>query len=267
MVKRLRATELAHYTYVLLLTSRSEIDDVELGLYAGSDDYLTKPFELAELKARLFAGSRVLQLHEKLRATIEKLDSIARHDSLTELLNRKAILSTLGEELQRARRTHAELAVMMIDVDFFKRVNDAYGHPAGDAVLVEIARRITGCIRTYDAAGRYGGEEFLVCLPGCEVGVALDIAERLRTAIGSDPIGFEGQHLSVSVSIGVAGSLGLADWDEIIKCADQALYAAKGAGRNRVRSYSSAAARPGEGEETTEDITIAASSRQHGRYT
>jgi two-component system cell cycle response regulator len=254
LVKRLRARDNASYTYVLLLTSRSELNDVELGLYAGSDDYLTKPFELPELKARLFAGSRVLQLHHKLHTTIEKLDQIARHDSLTQLLNRKAILAALADEMERARRGNGQVGVMMIDVDYFKKVNDVYGHPTGDAVLTEVAQRLKASIRTYDSAGRYGGEEFLICLPSCDSAAAAEIAERIRLGICGNPVAAEGHSLSVSVSIGVADSTTAPDWEDLIRCADEALYAAKRAGRNRVSVH-----RDGLDEDLEEHGSVASS--------
>jgi len=239
IVKRLRARQRSSYTYVLLLTSRSELNDVELGLYAGSDDYLTKPFELPELKARLFAGSRVLRLHEELHATITKLHEIARHDSLTGLLNRKAILAGLNEELERARRAHTAVTVMMIDVDHFKKVNDLYGHPAGDAVLAEVGRRLKFSIRAYDSAGRYGGEEFLVCLPDCDSDAAHEVAERVRLTIAGSEILAEKLAISTSASIGIASSTHAPDMEDLVRCADQALYQAKLAGRNRVCTYGS----------------------------
>jgi two-component system cell cycle response regulator len=176
------------YVYIILLTARGRQEEIIEGLEAGADDYITKPFDLAELKARLRAGKRILDLQEQLVSTREQLRLQATHDSLTGILNRPAIMDTLHKELVRSARKHTPLAVIMADIDHFKNINDTHGHLAGDDVLREATRRMGGAIRVYDSLGRYGGEEFLIVAPGCSTQDARVQAERLRTCISEQPI-------------------------------------------------------------------------------
>jgi len=203
---------------------------------AGADDYLTKPFQAHELRVRLRAGRRVLDLQRQLVAAREALRQQAMHDGLTGLLNHSAILDTLHAELSRASREDHPIAVLMVDLDRFKQANDSHGHLAGDAVLREAARRMKAAVRRYDAVGRYGGEEFLIVLPGCDGSSAVAQAERIREAIAADPYLFGTQSLTLTCSIGAAshsrpaGELA----DTLVREADEALYSAKRDGRNRV---------------------------------
>ena len=153
------------------------------GLEAGADDYIIKPFDFHELKARLRAGRRILDLQDQLIAQ-------AKQDSLTGLLNHEAILDALQKESIRADREKTHLAVIMADIiDHFKRINDSHGHAAGDVVLREAVRRMRAVLRPYDSVGRYGGEEFLIAAPGCDISEAAELAERLRnTAFRSCPL-------------------------------------------------------------------------------
>jgi two-component system, cell cycle response regulator len=171
------------YVYLILLTAKDRKEDIIAGLEAGADDYLTKPFDAHELKARLNAGRRILNLQDQLITAREALRVQATHDSLTGLLNRGAILEVLGRELARSDRLGTSLGVIMADLDHFKHINDTHGHLAGDAVLREAARRMRLCLRSYDVIGRYGGEEFLIVLPDCDALSTLSLAERLRECI------------------------------------------------------------------------------------
>src|SRR5579863_12638 len=173
----------SNYTYILLLTSKSDKEDLIEGMEAGADDYLTKPFDQHELKVRIRAGTRLVDLQAQLLAAREALREQATRDSLTHLWNRNSILEILGRELARAAREHRPLGLVMVDLDHFKSVNDSYGHQSGDAILVEAARRMQRAMREYDAIGRYGGEEFLILLPGCEEPDSFNQAERLRKTI------------------------------------------------------------------------------------
>jgi len=232
--RRLRQRE-EPYVYVLLLTSRGEKEDVVVGLDAGADDYVTKPYSPLELRHRLNAGRRIIELQERVEAQKDEIRALARKDALTNLLNRGAILEVLASELARARRERTPLSVIMADVDHFKRVNDTHGHLAGDAVLREIARRMGEQLRPYDAVGRYGGEEFLVVLPGCTDEEALEVAERLRERAADEPVVFEGASIPVTISLGVAPQERVLSEapEPVIAAADTALYGAKRSGRNR----------------------------------
>ena len=224
------------YVYVLLLTSRGGKEDVVVGLEAGADDYVTKPFSPLELRHRLNAGRRIVDLQEKVETQNEEIRKMARRDALTGLLNRGAIFETFAAELSRARRERAPISIMMADVDHFKRVNDSLGHLAGDCVLRAVADRLGAQVRPYDALGRYGGEEFLVVLPGCSGAEALEVAERLREFVAGSPIACEGRPIPVTISLGVTSiERVISDAPEpLIAAADAALYEAKHAGRNRV---------------------------------
>jgi len=226
------------YVYILLLTARTESEDLVEGIDAGADDYLTKPFNSAELRARLRAGERILNLQMQLLEAREALRQEATHDSLTGLLNRRAILGLLQLELERAMRGNLAMATLMLDLDHFKQVNDRYGHAAGDQVLREATERMTASTRRYDSVGRYGGEEFLIILPGCNGEGAAAQAERLRKAMESEPFLVGEQPIAMTCSIGIACHTGrpACDIDMLIREADAALYAAKGQGRNRIAS-------------------------------
>jgi len=215
------------YVYIILLTAKGHQEEINEGLEAGADDYITKPFDLQELKARLRVGKRILELHEQ-------LVSQATHDSLTSLLNRSALIEVLQKELIRSVREKNPVAVIMADLDHFKHVNDTYGHLAGDAVLREAARRMSASLRAYDAVGRYGGEEFLVVAPSCSVAGGTELAERLRQSICGVPIDASGRAIVVTMSFGVAATCEIKQVNKLLSMADEALYAAKKAGRNRV---------------------------------
>ena len=179
MLRKLRPEP---YTYILLLTAKDAKESVVEGLESGADDYLTKPFNPQELKARIRVGLRLLDLEDNLVQAREAMRFKATHDTLTGVWNRGAILETLEREVWRSRREGPSLGVLIADLDHFKSVNDTYGHLAGDAVLREVTKKMQADVRPYDAVGRYGGEEFLVLLPGCSGSETRDKAERLREA-------------------------------------------------------------------------------------
>jgi diguanylate cyclase (GGDEF)-like protein len=224
------------YVYILLLTARDGKQDTIAGLEAGADDYLVKPFDAFELRARLNVGKRILELQTQLVSAYEEMRHRAHHDALTGVLNRGAILDSMEREWARAQREGHTLGVLMADLDHFKRINDTHGHPAGDAVLREAARRMTSVLRTYDYLGRYGGEEFLILLPRCNESALVSLAERLRESISVSAVAYGGASIPVTVSIGV--TLGeeqsSTDAAQLRQAADAALYRAKQGGRNRI---------------------------------
>lgn len=231
---RERTTE--PYVYMILLTAKNQKEEIVQGMEAGADDYVTKPFDADELRARLRVGKRILELQDQLVSMREAFQVQATRDPLTGLWNRAAILDLLQRELDRAGREGASVGVILADLDHFKRVNDTFGHLAGDAVLREAAQRMNSAMRGYDAVGRYGGEEFLIVAPGCNADNAMKAAERVREYISREPIHTaDGLIGPVTLSLGVAVSAGLAEGETglLLRAADKALYRAKDEGRNR----------------------------------
>jgi diguanylate cyclase (GGDEF)-like protein len=233
--KAIRSGPQEPYVYIVLLTAKDDKSDIIAGLDAGADDYLVKPCNPLELKVRLRAGRRVIELQEQLVKARESLRFEAMHDSLTGLLNRGAVLEQLTKELVRASRRGAPVSVLMGDLDHFKVINDTYGHAAGDAVLRETARRLKAGVRAYDSIGRLGGEEFVAVLPECDAKTGLSVAQRLCRALADTPTQYQGKSIAHSISIGVAATdqFGSARADELMRAADSALYRAKHAGRAR----------------------------------
>ena len=224
------------YVYVILLSAKSKKEEVIEGLRAGADDYLVKPCHPLELIARVRSGVRILDLQKELIEAREALRIQATQDALTGCWNRRTIFEILDREFQRAKRETVSIGVVLGDLDHFKHINDTHGHQVGDLVLQESSRRMRSMMRQYDAVGRYGGEEFLMVLPGCDWQKAVNQAERVRTCLESKPIVLpDGQPITVTMSLGVSAS-DLHTYDSVdalVHAADQALYRAKNSGRNR----------------------------------
>jgi len=232
--RRLRELDRAEPPYIIFLTSRNEKDSIVEGLEAGANDYVIKPYNNAELWARVRVGQRMIEMQTATNNAKKALAHEAMHDPLTGVLNRRAILESLEIEISRAMRQDALLSIGMFDIDHFKQVNDRYGHQTGDEVLCGFVRAIQGSLRDYDLIGRYGGEEFLVVAPGSSGGEEEGLYERLRDRVAERGIATRSGPVSVTVSIGVAVATGTGSVDELLAAADSALYRAKNEGRNRV---------------------------------
>lgn len=217
------------YIYTVMLTARNRKADLLTAMAAGADDYLTKPVDPSELRAKILVGKRIIELQQSLKFA-------ATHDFLTRLLNRAEIMAGLRRELSRGDRQKKPIALVLADIDHFKQINDSLGHAAGDLVLKEVASRLQSDLRPYDLAGRYGGEEFLLVLPGCTSAVAGRRADEIRGLIAKDVVITTFAQVSVTLSMGVAGTDGLpfGSLEELLQHADEALYRAKLNGRNRV---------------------------------
>jgi len=224
------------YVYTILLTAKDSRGDLLKAMEAGADDYLVKPFDELELKAKLMVGKRILALQEELISAREAMRYSATHDSLTGVMNRKEVLDALRKELARSRREKSSVAIALVDVDRFKAINDELGHPFRDEALKEVARRLRSDLRVYDSVGRYGGEEFLLVLPGCDLAAALRRTEQIRAVVCDIPVRTATKERGVTVSMGVAVSSGLGELEaeRLLNQADVALYRAKKNGRNRV---------------------------------
>ena len=238
--RRVREQNREPYIYILLLTAKDTADELIEGMEAGADEYLRKPVNTQELRVRLRAGRRIIDLQEELVRAHELLRKQASRDSLTEFYNRGAMFEVLSRELKRAERESVSLSLIMTDLDHFKQVNETFGHPAGDAVLREAARRMAACVRPYDAPCRYGGEEFVIVMPGCEINDAIARAEDIRAKVAATPIHVPEGLIHVTCSVGVTATTGPGRFDSsaLLHEVDEALYIAKNKGRNRVEIFS-----------------------------
>ena len=233
--RRIRERKNRPYIYVLLLTARSQKQDLLQGLELGADDYLTKPFDAQELRARLRVGGRILTLQDDLLAAQAELQFRATNDALTDIPNRSAILEALDREMARQVRDDRPFGIVLADIDHFKNVNDTYGHLSGDDILRTVAQRLRDSTRPYDSVGRYGGEEFLIVAPLTDAPGTMALAERIRRNIDSQPVFARAGPIRVTASLGVAVSSSppCADAKMLLQLADDALYRAKAKGRNR----------------------------------
>jgi diguanylate cyclase (GGDEF)-like protein len=217
--------------YTIIVTASGQEKRLEESLDAGADDFIRKPVNMTELRARLRAASRLVRMQKQFR-------HMAETDALTGAANRRAFMHYLDAQAGRAQRQAVPVAVVMVDLDHFKRINDTYGHAAGDVVLVQTVRTIQACLRERDMLGRLGGEEFAVVLPGATAPAAMDAAERLRQAVAALDIRADnGERIPVTASLGVAStdlSGQLETAESLLQSADEALYAAKEGGRDRV---------------------------------
>ena len=236
LCQRIRADANAAYTYLIILTSHAEKENVVKGLSAGADDYLTKPFHRDELLARVRVGQRLIDLQRQIEAKNHLLEELALTDPLTGLPNRRAIESWAVRQLSGAARHGFPFWVVIIDLDHFKNVNDTYGHDAGDTVLKRFAEILRANTRRSDICGRIGGEEFLQVLTHADEPNVRLVLERLREQFSQERFQWNGHSVSVTASFGVAGFWGRTapEFGQLMSHADAALYRSKHLGRNRI---------------------------------
>lgn len=238
--KRLKADPVTRDIPVIMVTSKAESADKVRGLETGAVDYVTKPFDAAELIARVNIHLRIKELYEALQEKNRQLRELANRDGLTGLYNHRYFQDQLAKDFSRALRYHESLSVVIFDIDHFKRLNDTYGHQAGDAVLKEVGSLVSSLTRDSDLAARYGGEEFVLILNHAPPEVAVEVAERLRRTVENHAFLIDDKTvLKITISAGCASFPHgrFSEPKELIESADKALYAAKQAGRNRVFSF------------------------------
>lgn len=241
VARRIRANKALPFIPIIMQTALDSTEQTVEGLDAGADDYITKPINFAVLEARVRTQLRVKALVEQVQRQADELLRVSRTDALTELDNRRYLEERLEEAFEYARRLSEPFALVMCDLDKFKSVNDTYGHQAGDVVLQQFADVLRGQVREIDRIGRYGGEEFIILLPGTTLDAAAHFAERVRQAVEAHTFTFPDGTLRRTLSAGVAAwphpRLGTSD--ALVKAADDAMYVAKETGRNRVIRFAS----------------------------
>jgi two-component system chemotaxis response regulator CheY len=232
LCRQIRSLELPRYVYIVFITANRDTDSIVAGFNAGADDFLIKPIVPSELIARIRAGRRVLRLERRLQ-------ELADTDPLTGIAVRRVMFDALRKEISRACRYRRPLSCVAVDLDYFKQINDSYGHLAGDVVLMRIGQLLAQSCRTTDLVCRLGGEEFCVMLPETTESQAAGWADRVRAAIEAQSFNFQDEQVTVTASLGVAELTGPSPTvDHLVDCADQALLAAKRQGRNRVERSS-----------------------------
>ena len=241
VARRIKANKSLPFIPIIMQTALDSAEDTIEGLDAGADDYITKPINFAVLEARVRTQLRVKALVEQVQQQADELLHVSRTDALTGLDNRRYLEERLDEAFEHARRLSEPFAVLMCDLDKFKSVNDTYGHQAGDAVLQQLADVLRSEVREIDRIGRYGGEEFMLLLPGTTLDAAVHFGERVRQAVAARTFTIPGGTLRRTLSAGAAGypHPRLSTTDALVKAADDALYVAKETGRNRVVRFDS----------------------------
>jgi len=223
--------------YIIMLTGEDEQEDKVEGLELGADDYITKPFQYPELLARIRAGKRIVDLQKELMESNRRLALLSITDGLTKLHNHRHFQDELARAFEESSRYERPLSLAMIDIDFFKKINDTYGHAIGDEVLQCVSRLFRESIRSTDLAARYGGEEFAVMMPETALSDGIVLAEKIRSLIEATPIPTQAGPVSATVSVGVSAvpHTRIHSPQELVVSADNALYKAKKSGRNQVQ--------------------------------
>jgi two-component system, cell cycle response regulator len=238
LAQELRAQSDFRTRYIIMLTGEAEQEDKVQGLEFGADDYITKPFQYPELLARIRAGKRIVDLQKELLETNKRLELLSITDGLTKLHNHRYFQDELARAFEESQRYQRPLSLAMIDIDFFKKFNDTYGHAIGDDVLKQAAELYRHSVRSTDLVARYGGEEFAVMMPETALDDGIAFAEKIRAMIETTPLDTQAGPLNVTVSLGVASvpHSRIRSAKELIVAADKALYRAKKNGRNQVQA-------------------------------
>jgi diguanylate cyclase (GGDEF)-like protein len=236
VARRIKANKSLPYIPIIMQTALDSTQSKVVGLESGADDYVTKPINYAELQARMAAALRIKTLQDEVAAKNVQLAEMVITDALTGLYNRRHLDERLDEMFEHSARLHEPLSVVMFDVDHFKQVNDTYGHQVGDVVLAQFAQLLKHVARDIDRIGRYGGEEFMVLLPGTVLDAGVTFAKRARQEVEAHQFEYEGGTLKCTISAGVASFPypRIHTRQQLVKLADDALYVAKTTGRNRV---------------------------------
>ena len=236
VAKRIKSDKSLPFIPIIMQTALDTTQGKVTGLESGADDYVTKPINYAELQARMNSSLRLKKAQDQLAAQNQQLSEMAITDSLTGVFNRRHLDVLLDEMFEHSLRLHEYLALAMFDIDHFKRVNDNFGHQAGDAVLGQFSRLLKHLARDIDRVGRYGGEEFVVLLPGTGLDAGVTFADRVRQEVETHRFEFDGGVLKCTVSVGVAARHHprIQTRQQLVKSADDSLYVAKSLGRNRV---------------------------------
>jgi two-component system cell cycle response regulator len=221
---------------IIILTAKTDIESRVVGLRIGADDYICKPFDKRELLARVNNLVRIKRMHDHVKESKASLEALSIKDELTGLYNYRYLQTRVTEEFKRAERYREPLACIMVDIDFFKEVNDLLGHEAGDEVLRQLSERLNHAVREIDVVARYGGEEFLLILPSTNFTGALAVADRVWRAVGSEPFVVNEYPKKITISLGVAvfPSRDIKTKDDLIRASDRALYQSKQEGRDGI---------------------------------
>ncbi|TDO96831.1 GGDEF domain-containing response regulator [Marinomonas balearica] len=234
-IREFQATSDLSWIPIIFLSGSTVDEDIESGILAGADDYLSKPVKPKVLAAKVLAMARISEMRAELLRANKRLEALATTDFLTGLANRRCFESALDEQIEKAKHYGIPLSIAILDIDHFKRVNDSYGHDAGDLVLSSVASRLQGGARKGDILARIGGEEFAICLPSTTLEQAVQACERYRMVLSNQPLSYNGDQFNITFS---AGLVSLDDRyvtkHELMKAADDLLYQAKQGGRDRI---------------------------------
>lgn len=239
LCRRIRSDASRPYTYIIVMTSNTEKNNLVKGLESGADDYLTKPFDQREMLARVGVGRRIVELNRELAAKSKELEEAARTDSLTKLPNRRAIEEWAARQLRGAARHGFPLWVVLGDIDNFKNINDTFGHNSGDTVLKNFAEALKSNTRASDICGRLGGDEFVLVITHVDQEHIEETINRFREQFADLSFSLQGQSVKVTASFGVAGTVDKesCEFGRLLNRADEMLYESKRAGRNLVRIF------------------------------